>query len=141
MDAEQVLLVRSLWPKVAAHADSLTSRFYSHLFELDDSAARLFVSVDMAAQRTKLTRSLAIIVDTLDDPERLLPPLAALAKRHAGYGVEDRHFDSVRDALLWALADVLDGQFTPEAREAWAEAYTLIACVMRRALLRNERAG
>ena len=91
----------------------------------------------MAAQRTKLTRSLGIIVDTLDDPERLLPPLAALAKRHDGYGVEDRHFDSVRDALLWALADVLDGQFTAEAREAWAEAYTLIACVMRRALLRN----
>jgi hypothetical protein len=72
----------------------------------------------------------------LDDPDRLLPPLAALAKRHTHYGVEPHHFDSVGAALLHALAETSGSAFTPELRNAWEEAYALVASVMQRALIR-----
>jgi len=136
MNSEQTLLVRSSWPAVAANADMLTVRFYERLFEIDDSAARLFVGIDMTTQRARLAQALAVVVNSLDDPDRLLPAIAALGKRHAHYGVESHHFDSVGQALLVALADSLGEEFNPDVRRAWTDAYALVASVMRRALIR-----
>jgi hemoglobin-like flavoprotein len=136
MNSQQILLVRSSWPSVAANADALTTRFYSRLFEIDDGAARLFAGVDMTAQRAKLAQALAVVVKALDDPDRLLPPIAALGKRHAHYGVEFHHFDSVGEALLGALGDSIGDEFTSDVRAAWADAYAFVASVMRRALIR-----
>jgi hemoglobin-like flavoprotein len=137
MTPDQIQLVRSSWPVVAANADALTATFYAHLFEIDDSAARLFVGVEMTSQRSKLAQSLAVVVKALDDTDRLLPPLAALAKRHTHYGVEPHHFDSVGEALLHALATTLGSSFTTELRNAWGQAYALVASVMQRALIRT----
>src|SRR5262245_26077675 len=137
MTRDKIALVQTSWPKVAANIHALTTRFYEHLFEIDDSAAKLFAGVDMVAQREKLAQSLAIVVASLDNLEQLVPHIAALGKRHVNYGVEERHYDSVGDALLWALRDTLGTSFTTELHEAWAEAYTLIASVMQRALARQ----
>jgi len=136
MTPDQILLVRSSWPAVAADADALTVHFYAHLFAIDDGAARLFAGIDMASQRKKLAQALAVVVKMLDDPEQLLPAVAALGKRHAHYGVEHRHFDSVGEALISALAAILGSEFVPELQTAWSDAYTLVASVMRRALVR-----
>ena len=137
MSPEQILAVRSSWPAIAERRDTLTVRFYEHLFAIDESAARLFTGVDMAAQRAKLSQTLAVVVHALDDIDRLLPAVAALGKRHTQYGVEDRHFDSVGDALITALAATLGDAFTPALRAAWTDAYALLASVMRRALIRE----
>jgi hemoglobin-like flavoprotein len=72
----------------------------------------------------------------LDDPDQLLPAVAALGKRHAHYGVEHHHFDSVGEALMAALGAILGERFLPELQAAWTEAYMLVASVMRRALIR-----
>lgn len=136
MTSDQASVIRATWRAVSANADALATTFYAHLFEIDSSAARLFADVEMAAQRTKLAKSLAMLVHALDEPDRLLPAIGALARRHVSYGVQLRHFDSVGDALLWALADTLGDDFTPDTREAWAQAYALIASLMKRALER-----
>lgn len=137
MTSDQIALVRASWPAIAERADALTARFYEHLFVIDDTAARLFTGVDMAAQRMKLAQTLTVVVKALDDLDRLLPAVAALGKRHTQYGVEDRHFDSVGEALVSALSDVSGEDFTPELRAAWTVAYALIASVMKRALVRG----
>jgi hemoglobin-like flavoprotein len=136
MTPDQINLVRASWPSIAARADSLATTFYERLFEIDDSAARLFAGVDMRAQRAKLSQALAVVVKSLDNPDELLPAVAALGKRHAHYGVEARHFDSVGEALLVALGDSLGERFDSDVRSAWAEAYAFVASVMRRALIR-----
>lgn len=135
MTLGRIMLVRSSWPAVARQADDLTLRFYSILFDIDPSAARLFSGVDMQAQRKKLAQALAVVVHALDDLERLLPPLTALGKRHGNYGVEHHHFDSVGVALIKALGEILRDDFTAELQAAWAEAYGVVAAVMRRAML------
>ena len=136
MSPDQLVLVRSSWMLVNSDPDTLAGRFYAHLFEIDASAARLFETVHMTSQRAKLMQSLDVIVRALDEPERLLSALAPLARRHARYGVHVRHFDSVRDALLWALSDTYGSEFTADVRDAWAHAYALVASVMKRALER-----
>jgi hemoglobin-like flavoprotein len=113
--------------------------FCTFLFDIDASAAQRFTGVDMAAQRAKLAQSLAVVVKALDDPDRLLPALAALGKRHVNYGVDNHHFESVGEALLRAIAATLGDACTRDVRDAWAEAYALVSAVMRRALIRARR--
>ena len=136
MTPDQISLVRSSWPILEAKADLLSTTFYAYLFSIDDGAARLFAHVDMGAQKAKLVQSLAVVVEALDDTDRLLPPLAALAKRHTRYGVELHHFHSVGEALIHALGDTLGSAGTPEVLRAWTAAYALVSSVMQRALIR-----
>ena len=136
MNPDQIAIVRGVWPAVAADAATLASHFYRRLFEIDHGTARLFAHVDMDAQRKKLVQMLSVVVASLDDPDRLLNAVGALGKRHVHYGVEDHHFDSVGEALIDALREVLGKAFTPDVQGAWLEAYTLVASVMRRALVR-----
>ena len=139
MNPDQVLLVRASWPEAAARADTLTTTFYEYLFEIDTTAAALFAGVDMAAQKKKLAQALAVVVNAADDPGRLIPALTALGRRHAGYRVDQRHFDSVGTALLRALADTLGGTFTADVRDAWAAAYGAVAGIMRDAMAQGVR--
>lgn len=136
MNPDQIAIVRGVWPAVAADAATLAAHFYGRLFEIDHGAARLFAHVDMETQRKKLVQTLAVVVACLDDPDRLLNAVGALGKRHVHYGVEDHHFDTVGEALIDALHSVLGVSFTPDVQTAWLEAYTLVASVMRRALVR-----
>jgi hemoglobin-like flavoprotein len=141
MNYDQISLIRGTWPAVAAKADALTATFYARLFEIDGDAAKLFAHVDMAGQRKKLAQSLAVVVASLDDPDSLLPAISALGKRHTHYGVEHHHFDSVGEALLTALGTTLGPDYTQEIHDAWANAYALVAAVMKRALVRAEAAN
>lgn len=50
--------------------------------------------------------------------------------RHAGYGVQSGHYDTVGEALLWTLGQGMGEEFTPEVQTAWPEVYTLLAEVM-----------
>ena len=139
MNPDQVLLVRASWPEAAARADTLTTTFYEYLFEIDTTAAALFTGVDMAGQKKKLAQALAVVVNAADDPGRLVPALTALGRRHAGYRVDHRHFDSVGTALLRALGDTLGGAFTADVRDAWAAAYGAVAGIMRDAMAQGVR--
>lgn len=140
MNPDQIALVRASWPAIAERADMLTIGFYAKLFEIEPSAAALFAGVDMAEQRKKLAQSLAVVVNAADDPDRLVPALTALGRRHAGYRVEHRHFESVGAALLSAMADTLGTAFTSDVRNAWAQAYGVVADVMRGAMARAQAA-
>ncbi|TIS32963.1 globin domain-containing protein, partial [Mesorhizobium sp.] len=46
------------------------------------------------------------------------------------YGVEERHYPIVGQALIETLAAGLGTAFTPAVREAWEAAYGLLASVM-----------
>src|SRR5215472_14615978 len=121
MNSDQITLIRGTWPTVSANADALTATFYARLFEIDESAAKLFMHVDMGAQRKKLAQTLAVVVAALDDPDSLLPAVSALGKRHTHYGVEQHHFDSVGEALLTALGSTLGPDYTTAIHDAWAD--------------------
>jgi hemoglobin-like flavoprotein len=54
-----------------------------------------------------------------------------LGRRHARYGVTDKHYDYVGAALLWTLEQGLGRAWTPEVESAWAEVYGLVSAVMR----------
>lgn len=129
MDLDQIRLVQRSFARVAADPPAVARTFYARLFELDVSTRPLFTS-DLAAQGAKLTTMLALVVNGLDHLEALIPAVEALARRHVGYGVVDRHYASVGAALLRTLEQALGDDFTPDVRAAWIEAYSILSTTM-----------
>ena len=132
MQSQQVKLVQTSFDKVLPIADVAADIFYSRLFELDPSLRRLF-SGDMKLQGKKLMDSLRMVVGSLDKLDRVIPGVRALGERHVAYGVEEHHYDTVGEALLWTLERGLGDAFTDDVRDAWATAYTLLAMTMKSA--------
>jgi hemoglobin-like flavoprotein len=128
----QKTLVQDSFASIAPIADDAAALFYRRLFELDPSLQAMFRG-DMAEQRRKLMNMLGAAVKGLDRLEQLVPVVQDLGRKHAGYGVEDRHYDTVGAALLWTLEKGLGSGFTPEVKEAWAAVYGLLASTMQAA--------
>jgi len=127
-------LLRDSWELAQPNVGRLTRDFYARLFEIDPDAARLFTGVEMTAQHRKFRDMLHTIVLAVerDDPSALVLTGTTLGRRHEGYGVEERHYELVGEALLEALAHALGAAWTGDVRDAWREAYALLASLMRR---------
>lgn len=124
-----IALIREGFARIAPAAEATGLAFYERLFTLDPSTRRLFHG-DLRTQANHLMTTLALVVNALDDLTPVLDAVRALGRRHAGYGVEPRHFDVVGAALLDTLAGGLGEAFTPQARTAWTGAYRTLAATM-----------
>jgi len=126
---QQKRLVRESFQSVQEYSSSLTKLFYGRLFELAPTVRSLFAS-DLNEQARKLVEMLTTIVNALDRFEELGPQLVDLGRRHVTYGARPEHYDVVRVALLWALAQALDHEFDRETRQAWDQMLRAISAAM-----------
>jgi len=54
-----------------------------------------------------------------------------LAIKHVDYGVKPEHYTLVGNALLRTLKKGLGAQYTNEVRDAWVEAFRMLARIMK----------
>lgn len=132
MTPPQTQLIRQSFALVAPIADTAAALFYKRLFELDPALRPMFPP-SLEAQGKKLMQMIGAAVGQLDKPQVLIPVLQNLGRRHVGYGVEDRHYDTVGTALLWTLEQGLGAAFTSDVRSAWTNLYGVIATTMKNA--------
>lgn len=130
MTPAQKEYIRADWRLVEPIRDQAAALFYERLFELDPSVIPLFGGTDMVRQGRMLMQTLGVVVASLDALERVVPAIEALGRRHVAYGVQPAHYATVGSALLWTLEQGLGPAFGPEDREAWAEAYGIVAGLM-----------
>lgn len=126
---DQISLVQETFALVEPIAEKAAELFYGRLFEIAPHVRPLFKG-DMAEQQRKLMAVLKVAVAGLNDPDRLVPTVQALGRRHAEYGVSEADYDSVAAALLWTLGQGLGEAFTPQVETAWTAVYGLLAGVM-----------
>jgi len=132
MNDTSIQLVRETFDLVEPIATEAAAMFYANLFAADPLLVPLFKG-DMAAQGRRLMQMIALAVSKLDEPAMLMPALAQLGQRHAGYGVRDAHYDTVGVALLTTLRQGLGVAYTPEVEDAWTEVYGVVASTMKAA--------
>jgi hemoglobin-like flavoprotein len=132
MTPAQKLLVQTTFTKVVPITDTAASLFYGRLFEIDPALRPLFKG-DLVEQGRKLIKMIGVAVNGLDRLEQIVPAVQQLGVRHMAYGVKDEHYVTVAVALLWTLEQGLGADFTPDVREAWTAAYTLLAETMKAA--------
>ncbi|SOE01410.1 globin family protein [Caenispirillum bisanense] len=140
MTPSQIALVRETFAQVVPMRDQAAALFYGRLFELEPNVRPLF-RADLAVQGQKLIASIAMVVRELDRLDVILTDVKAMARRHVTYGVQERHYAVVGDALLWTLEKGLGAAFTAEVREAWTAAYGTLAGAMIAAAREEPRAA
>ena len=130
MTKEQISLVRTSFETIVPFAEKAAALFYAKLFDLNPKLQRLFKG-DVYEQGKKLMQVIGYAVENLDRLDEIGPQLQALGARHAGYGVEERDYETVGAALLWTFEKALGSSFTAETRAAWATVYRLLADTMK----------
>lgn len=126
---EQKVLVQESFKVVEKISDVAADIFYQRLFDIEPELRSLF-SEDLREQKTKLMGALKVLVNTLDNPDKLIPILEDMGRKHKTYGVVEDHFVPVADALVWTLEEGLGADFTEEVRHAWTALYSAIASIM-----------
>jgi hemoglobin-like flavoprotein len=132
MTPAQIKLVQDSFAKVAPIAGEVAEFFYDRLFTIAPGVRPLFAE-DLTTQKQKLMQMLGTVIANLHQVETIIPAVQELGKRHVGYGVTTKHYDSVGAALLWTLDRLLASEFTPAVKEAWTAAYATLAKVMNEA--------
>lgn len=122
-------LIRKSFAALEAHGPVPGLVFYRRLFEIQPGLKAMFTS-DIGQQAAKLMDMLGALIASLDRTAALETELRMMGARHAEYGVKPEHYDLVGQALLGMLAEMLRGDFTPEAREAWTTLYGAVAEAM-----------
>ena len=130
MNTTTIALVQQTWRQTEDLGPQVGTLFYANLFQADPRLKPLFKG-DLSQQGEKLVQMIGAAVSKLDDLDTLMPILANLGRRHADYGVQEAHYQSVGSALLQTLAQGLGKDFTPPVRQAWTEVYGVIAGVMK----------
>ena len=133
MNAAQQKLVRTTFARLAVMPEVAGALFYERLFAANPSFRPLFKN-DMRIQGVKLMSMLAMVVYNLPEPGQVLPAIRDLAVRHVEYGVNLADYDALREALLWALEQALEKDFTPAVRKAWTVCYDELAGEMKAAV-------
>ena len=126
----KIRLLRESLAQIEPQAGIAGLAFYRNLFALDPSLRPLFqTSIELQAR--KLMESLSYTIAALEEPDKLIPVLEAMGRRHVGYGARDEHYDIVLKALLWTIAQMLGRGFSDELKVTWTEALSFVAKVMK----------
>lgn len=129
LSKEEIELVQGDWSKVEPIAEQAATLFYDRLFSIDPELKPLFKS-DFAEQKKKLMQTIGVAVKGLNNLGTLVPAVQALGRRHTGYGVKPKDYDTVGAALLWTLRQGLGTGFGPENEAAWGKVYGVLSKTM-----------
>jgi nitric oxide dioxygenase len=124
-------IVRATAEVVAEHADEITARFYSRMFEARPELLRLFNQGNQATgeQSRALAASVVAYAVQLIDPAApsFHHVMRRIAYKHVSLGIGPEQYTIVAHHLLAAVGEVLGDAVTPEVAEAWGEVYWLFA--------------
>jgi|GEM_PF-1444247 len=108
---------------------SFASIFYDCLFELAPMIKPMFKSDRKLIEQHFFTIFSAAVSNVMH-PEQLRTTLLELGERHRTYGVEARHFGTVKSALLLAIQHELKSQCSASIESAWSNYYDLLAATI-----------
>jgi hemoglobin-like flavoprotein len=126
-----VELLRDSFQLVVERDPAITHRFYQHLFSDYPQLKPLFHPSRQELQERMLGEALGAVLDHLEDAPWLQSTLAALGKKHVGYGVTDEMYDWVGASLLKTFAEVAGSDWNAETAAVWTAAYGAIAGMMK----------
>lgn len=129
MRKESLDRVRGSVDLLLPRAADVTRRFYERLFCVAPETRALF-KIDMTVQRHHFAAALSMILKNLTLLDVLADPLRQLGRHHAAAGVRPQHYPVVRDAILFAMGQTLDGAWTDDLAADWHDLLDAISAIM-----------
>ena len=128
MTPEQVILVQRSYDLVRPISETAAALFWACLFDLNPGLDDV-IPDDIRVNSRKSVFLLGQAIRRLDHNKCFVTAVKVWRKRMR-YDLDDFDYRTIRHALLWTLERMLGPSFTPEARYAWTEAYSLFASVI-----------
>ena len=123
-------ILRSSFELIAPQAEELMSRFYDELFLRFPAVVPMFKNTTKAKQMKMLLASLKLVINNLDNPDKLVPALQEMGKRHKGYGAVPEHYTAVAETLMDVMKEFAGKAWTKKVHNAWSDALNLVAETM-----------
>lgn len=132
LKASTIDIVKATAPAVAAHAEQITRRFYTLMFEGDPQVRAFFNEAHQhsGGQQRALAGAICAYAANIDNLGALGPAVELIAQKHCSLGIRPEHYPIVGKHLLVAIKDVLGDAATDAVIGAWGEAYGLLAGVL-----------
>lgn len=118
----QSALIRASFVQLRDRLQPASVYFYDALFRRDPTLRAMFRD-DLAGQGMKFMTTLGIVIENIDNPDRLGERFEELGRGHAMIGVKAAHFGPMGEALIDTLREELDEAFTDDLEAAWRAAY------------------
>ena len=125
-----VEVLEQSFEQVKPQANDFAFSFYQNLLSVYPQLRPLFAKTNMEEQQQKLMTSLVLVVENLRNPSYLKVILKNLGERHVSYGAVQEHYPMVGAALLKTFEEYLGKDWTPEVKQAWADAYGVLVDLM-----------
>lgn len=126
LDMELVKRLKATYAMVRERDTMLAEIFYARLFAAAPHLRPLFRS-EPAVQAWKLMEALDAVVRNLESPSENAAAIAALGRRHAGYGARPEHYELVGDLLVESMREALGRKAEDAALGEWRMALRLIS--------------
>ena len=123
-------ILRETFGLLAPNAEKMVLRFYDELFERFPAVVPMFKNTTKAKQAKMLVPALKLVIDNIDDPDKLVPVLQAMGQRHQGYGAVPEHYGAVAETLMDVMKEFAGKAWTKQVHNAWSDALNLVAETM-----------
>src|SRR5687767_1094595 len=120
-----IQIVKATAPAVAQHAEAITRRFYTLMFQGNPETKAFFNPAHQhtGGQQRALAGAICAYAANIDNLGVLGEAVELIAQKHCSLGVQPEHYPIVGKHLLVAIKDVLGDAATDEVIAAWGEAY------------------
>ena len=123
-------ILRNSFELISPQAEEVMSRFYDELFARFPAVKPMFANTTKAKQMKMLLASLKLVIANLDNPDKLVPALQEMGKRHKGYGAVPEHYTAVAETLMDVMKEFAGKAWTKQVHQAWTDALNLVAETM-----------
>lgn len=124
-----IQIVKSTATVVAMHAEAITRRFYTLMFEANPETQAYFNPAHQhsGGQQRALAGAICAYAANIDNLAALEPAVELIAQKHCSLGIRPEHYPIVGKHLLVAIKHILGDAATDEVITAWGEAYGMLA--------------
>ncbi|MCA9127131.1 MAG: NO-inducible flavohemoprotein [Planctomycetales bacterium] len=131
LSKKTIEIIKAITPAVAAHADTITCKFYQRMFAGDPQVKAYFNQAHQQTgqQPAALAGAVCAYFSNIDNLSALGPAVELIAQKHCSLGVQPEHYPIVGKHLLAAIKDVMGDAVTDEIAAAVGEAYGVLADV------------
>lgn len=126
LDRGLIARLRTSYGQVRENGLGLAEIFYAKLFAAAPHLRSMF-RTEPAVQAEKLIASLDAIVRNLEAPEANAEMLAALGRRHVGYGAKPEHYELVIEMLVGSMQELLGSRADQRSLDEWRMALRLVS--------------
>ena len=138
----QISVVQTSFEKVLPHASITAEHFFNYLFERSPELTAILlgsmfkdeVLQQLEQHKKRFVDTVQMIVKGLDGVDQLVPNVQGWGRKYAGRGLESHHYETVGDALVWALEHTPDVNLSPETKQAWRFTYVFLQGIVEEAM-------